>query len=285
MYLHGVCTVQGLMWFHRRVGWTMRQALKVLVSGRCLVGLALLSAASGAAQSLSADEIVTRMMGRNSERQAMLLHYASDRAYHLEYNGTGGDHHAEMVVHAEYTAPGRKKLTIVSASGSKVLCAEVLQKLVEGEQETADKQDWARAMFSPDTYNLRLLGQEELEGVPTWVLRVDPKAATKVGYRGKLWVSMDDYAMVRLQAEPAKNPSWMLTHASFDAWYTRHGEVWLPEKNISTTHVRIGGDAKVTIDYGRYPVLTTEPLSAALAPGDASPQAEPPAKRRGNGFH
>jgi hypothetical protein len=26
-------------------------------------------------------------------------------------------------------------------------------------------------------------------------------------------------------------------------------------KNVSTTHVRIGGQAKVTIDYGKYDVL------------------------------
>jgi hypothetical protein len=239
--------------------------MRALVSGCCLFGAALICPGGVRAQALSANEIVTRMMERNAERRVMLQHYASDRTYELEYNGTTGEHHAEMAVHAEYTAPGRKKLTVVSESGSKVLCAEVLRKLVDGEEETAAKEDWARAMFSPETYNLRLLGREQLGGVSTWVLQVDPKATTKVGYRGRLWVSTDDYAMVRLQAEPAKNPSWLLTHASFDARYMRMGEVWVPETNISTTHVRLGGEAKVTIDYGRYAVLATVPASAVRA--------------------
>jgi hypothetical protein len=248
----------------------MHLRLNALISG-WLFGVAVLVAGRASAQKLSADEIVNRMMEKNAQRRAELQHYVSDRTYTLTYSGTGGDHHAEMAVRAEYAAPGHKKLTIMAESGSKVLCAEVLRKLVEGEQETADKADWARAMFSPDTYTLQLLGQEQLDGIVTWVLHVDPKSTSRVGYRGKLWVSADDYAMVRLQAEPAKNPSWFVSHPSFDAWYMRRGDVWVPERNISTTHVRIGGDAKVTIDYGQYAVLSTTPSNAPNLPIDKLP--------------
>lgn len=212
------------------------------------------------AQELSANEIVTRMMECNAQRQAMLQRYISVRSYKLEYRGPAGDHHAEMLVRAEYTAPGFKRLTVVAESGSKVLCREVLRRLVEAEQETAAKQDWQRSMFSPESYNLQLLRTETFEGVRSWVIAVDPKQMTsKIGYRGKIWVSMDDYATVRVQAEPSKNPSWMLDKSSFDVVYARRGEVWVPTTNVSMTHVRLGGEAKVTIDYGEYPVLATIP--------------------------
>ncbi|WP_263381781.1 LolA-like protein [Granulicella arctica] len=250
----------------------MRRLVRVVV----LFGFVSGCAIRLVGEELSANAIVVQMMERNRLRQAMLQHYASDRSYHLEYNGTTGEHHAEMKVHVEYTAPGRKLLTVVGESGSKVLCAQVLRKLVEGEQETADKQNWQRAMFSPETYNFQLLGRETLDGMSTWVLQVEPKVASRVDYRGKLWVSTDDFAMVRLQAEPAKSPSWLLSHASFDSWYMRRGEVWLPEKNVSTTHVRIGGEAKVTIDYGLYQVLATSPVSAAFS----SPAEEVPVRSR-----
>ncbi len=210
-------------------------------------------------------------MERNAQRQAMLEHYASDRSYQLEYTGTTGEHHAAIVVHVEYTAPGRKQLTVTSESGSKVLCAEVLHKLVESEQETAAKQDWQRGMFSPATYNLQLLGQERMDGVSTWVIGVEPKTATKVAYRGRIWISMDDFATVRVLAEPAKSPSWLVTHASFDARYMRRGEIWVPATNVSTTHVRIGGEAKVTINYGQYQVMTIAPVNAAVLPMEAGP--------------
>ncbi|NYF81319.1 hypothetical protein [Granulicella arctica] len=253
--------------------------MRTLVLSGFLFGAALLCPDRASAQAPTASEIVTRMMERNAQRQAMLQHYASDRTYRLEYNGTAGEHHAEMVVHAEYSAPGRKHFTVISESGSKVLCAEVLRKLVEGEEETAAKQDWQRAMFSPETYNLQLLGNEQLDGIHTWVLQVEPKVASKVAYRGKVWVSMEDFATVRVLGEPAKSPSWFLSRASFDSWYMRRGEVWVPSKNVSTTHVRIGGEAKVTIDYGQYPVLDTTPVSASVNPrteGDLLQQPLPP---------
>ena len=214
----------------------------------------------------TAEEIVSRMLVKNAERQADLEHYASDRTYQLEYNGAGGEHHAKLMVHAEYTAPGRKHLTVVSESGSKVLCKEVLRKLVDKEEETAAKSDWQRQLFSADTYRLELIGREQLEGVNTWVLRVEPKVESKVAYRGRVWVSADDFATVRVVGEPAKNPSWLLDKASFDSWYMRRGTIWVPERNTSTTHVRIGGEAKVTIDYGTYPILATKEPAENGAP-------------------
>jgi hypothetical protein len=210
----------------------------------------------------TADEIVSRMLVKNGERQAALEHYRTDRTYQLDYDGTGGKHHAEMIVRTEYQAPGRKYFTVLSESGSKVLCKEVLRRLVEKEEETSEKTDWQRAMFSTDTYTVQLAGREQLEGVNTWILKVEPKVYSKVAYRGKVWVSMDDFATVRMMGEPAKSPSWMLDSASFDSWYRRLGDVWVPAKNISTTHVRIGGEAKVTIDYGKYDVLSAKRVGA-----------------------
>jgi hypothetical protein len=245
----------------------MRHRMGTLVYRGFLLGVLVQGAPRAAGQTPSANEIVTRMMEHNAQRQAMLQHYASDRTYHLEYSGTAGDHHADMVVHADYTAPGHKHLTVTSESGSKVLCAEVLRKLVQGEEETAAGRDWQRAMFSPETYNLQLLGREQLGGVSTWVLRVEPKVASRVAYRGQIWVSTEDFATVRVLAEPAKNPSWLLTHSSFDARYMRLGAVWLPETNVSRTHVRIGGDATVTINYGNYQTLSVIPENLSLSSG------------------
>jgi hypothetical protein len=210
----------------------------------------------------TAAEIVARMQVKNSERQAALEYYSSNRTYQLEYSGAGGEHHATIAVHAEYTAPGRKQLTVMSESGSKVLCKEVLLKLVEREQQTASKADWQRTMFSAETYNVELIGLEQLEGVSTWVLKVEPKAESKIAYRGKVWVSTDDFATVRVMGEPAKSPSWLLDRASFDSWYMRRGDIWVPSRNVSTTHVRIGGEAKVTIDYGAYQVLSAKEIGA-----------------------
>jgi len=61
--------------------------------------------------------------------------------------------------------------------------------------------------------------------------------------------------VMRIVGEPAKNPSWWINRASFDSRYVRRGQIWLPGKNVSSSHVRIGGEATMTIDYGSYPVV------------------------------
>lgn len=224
------------------------------VAGSTGVGIA-----TGAAVRPTAAEIVARMLDKNKERLAELEHYESERTYRVEYTGTGGEHHAQLEVHAVYTGPDQKTLTVVSESGSKFLCDKVLRKLVEGEREATAKSNRVQTTLGPENYAAELTGEETLitvgGPVRTWVLRVTPKVDNKFTYRGRVWVSEDDYAVVRIQGEPAKSPSWWINRASFESMYLRRGDVWLPAKNVSSSHVRIGGEAKLTIEYGAYPVV------------------------------
>lgn len=240
----------------------MRHLAGVLMLLGCL---GMMNARGARAQaSPSADEIVSRMMARNAARQADLGSYTSDRTYTVEYTGVGGAHHGEIVVHAEYLGVGQKRLTVVSESGSKLICERVLRKMVESEQEASEKANQMQMSLSPANYNLELVGQETLDGVKAWVLQVSPKVASKFMYRGKVWVSEADYATMRVQGEPAKNPSFWISRANFDWRYGRYGEFWLPEKNVATSHVRLGGDALLTIDYGTYHVVAATHGADAL---------------------
>ncbi|WP_263368261.1 LolA-like protein [Edaphobacter bradus] len=230
----------------------------VLAGAVCFVGLRGARAEEPVAP--TADEIVTRMMAKNAERQAELESYTSERRYRVEYKGTGGEHHAEIVVRAEYLGSGQmgagqKRLTVVEESGSKMICERVLRKMVESEQEASEKANRMQMMLSPENYNIELVGQEPVDGVRAWVLQVSPKVASTFTYRGRVWVSEDDYAVMRVQGEPAKSPSWWISWASFDWRYERHGEFWLPEKSVAASHVRIGGDARLMIEYGTYQVI------------------------------
>jgi hypothetical protein len=209
------------------------------------------------------DEILARMVVKNAERQAALEHYASERTYRVEYKGTGGEHFGEIRVHAEYSAPDQKRFTVVSEAGSKLICQKVLRRLVESEQEASQTANRMQTMLSAENYHVELVGEEQVDGVRAWVLKVSPKVDNKFTYRGKVWVSEDDYAVMRVHGEPAKNPSWWINRASFDSRYVRRGEFWLPGKNVSTSHVRIGGEATLTIDYGAYQTLAGRAVARA----------------------
>jgi hypothetical protein len=211
------------------------------------------------------------MLEKNKERLAALQHYESERTYRVEYAGTGGNHSAEMRVKAEYTGPDKKQFTVESQSGSTFMCDKVLRKLVESEKEASAQSNRMQTTLGPENYDAELAGEEAVatpDGpVRAWVLRVTPKVDNKFTYRGKVWVSEDDYAVVKIQGEPAKSPSWWINHAAFESDYLRRGEVWLPAKNISSSHVRIGGEATLTIEYGTYPVVNERPLVAGTENG------------------
>ena len=71
-----------------------------------------------------------------------------------------------------------------------------------------------------------------------------------------------DFEVAKMEAEPAKNPSFFISRTLIH--YTgapAHG-FWLPRKIRSETKVRIGGTAVLTIDYGDYQVESKAPLVA-----------------------
>lgn len=147
----------------------------------------------------SADEIVTRMLAKNIERQAELAGYTSERTYKVEYRGTGGEQHAEILVRAQYLSPGQKRLMIVEESGSKVICERVLRKMVKSEQEASEKANRMQMMLTQENYNIELAGRELVDGIRAWVLRVTPRLESRFTYRGRVWVSEQDYAVIRVQ--------------------------------------------------------------------------------------
>jgi hypothetical protein len=99
------------------------QALRLVVCAVVFSAELVQTERGQAQQGLTAEVIVARVQAKNAERQAALEHYSSERTYRVEYRGTGGSHWAEMVVHAEYSAPDQKRFSVVSESGSKMISA------------------------------------------------------------------------------------------------------------------------------------------------------------------
>ena len=66
--------------------------------------------------------------------------------------------------------------------------------------------------------------------------------------------------MVRIEAEPAKNPSFWTKETKIEQVYAKVGEFWLPVSNRSSSAIRLGGNAYFTIDYQNYQVKSATPL-------------------------
>ncbi len=216
------------------------------------------------ASQLSIEEISRRMKVMNNARLAALAGYESQRTYRLQYKGFGGARAAELGVNAQYVAPDKIHLTVVSQSGSKMLCDEALRRLLAGEEEATQAENRTKMALNLDNYKMHVAGFDTIAGEPAYVLEVSPKAPSKFNYRGRVWVSTADFAVMRIKGEPAESPSFWVKRASFESSYKKIGDVWVLQQNVSRSRVRLGGEATLTIDYGNYGVLTTRPLASAV---------------------
>ena len=63
-----------------------------------------------------------------------------------------------------------------------------------------------------------------------------------------------DFAITRVEGEPAVNPSWWTLKTDFKRSYQKINDFWLPESNESETKVRVFGTAVLTIQYQEYQI-------------------------------
>ena len=200
---------------------------------------------------LPANAIVSKMMVASARRSALLHGYRGTRSYHLQYRGILGTRDASMEVLATYTAPNQRNLSVVSQSGSKLLLNRVLLKLLESEREAYRTQK--QVELSPANYEFQLLGTDRADtGNAAYMLGVKPRQDNKFLYKGKIWVDASDFAVIKMEGEPAKSPSFWIKDTQIDVSWEKVGDFWFTQRNVSVSHIRLGGTATLTIGYTDY---------------------------------
>jgi len=219
---------------------------------------------------LTADEIMNRVVKMNETRAKALESYSSLRTYHLECHCLSHKK-ADMTIRANYQAPDKKEFTIVSQSGSGTVRDRVFKKLLEAEQESMQADNQQRSAITPENYTFQLSDYEKNEADEFYVLDAQPRSKNKFLFRGRIWVNAKDFAITRVEGEPAVNPSWWTVKTDFKRSYQKVGAFWLPESNESETKVRVFGTAVLSIEYRDYQITeargetVTSPPSEALA--------------------
>jgi len=112
----------------------------------------------------------------------------------------------------------------------------------------------SRTLLNRENYDIALIGFEPSDKGGQYVLAVSPKAKSKYVYRGKVWVDGTDFAVTRIDAEPAQNPSFWTKRSEIHHEYVKVQDFWLPRRNESVSYVRLGGRATLTIEYNNYQV-------------------------------
>jgi outer membrane lipoprotein-sorting protein len=215
---------------------------------------------------LSAEQVARNLAQMNLNRVQALHAYEGTRTYRAKYQGFPGNRSAEMVVKVKYLSPGTKEFAIQSTNGSKLIIDRVLKKLLDAEREEQGSEMQHRSALTDDNYRFTLMGYENGPSGKAYVLEVEPKRNDKFLYRGRIWVDARDFAVVRLKAEPAKNPSFWTKKADIEQVYKKVGDFWLPVHNHSVTAIRLGGRADLTIEYQDYEITDAGLVKSLSAP-------------------
>lgn len=228
---------------------------------------------------LTAEQVVHNFALMNLHRAQALHAYKGTRTYRVQYHGFPGTRDAEMVVIVKYLSPGQKEFVIQSATGSKLIVDKVLKKLLEAEKEESRPGMERRFALTEANYRFSLMRYESTCSGSVYVLSVEPRRKDTFLYRGRIWVNAEDFAVERLDAEPAKNPSFWIKKTDIVQVYTNVSDFWLPANNHSVTAVRLGGRADLTIDYKDYRITHASqvislsmPQSALRAESDHAPK-------------
>jgi hypothetical protein len=207
----------------------------------------------------TADQVVNRMLEMNQARESALRQYTSQRRYVAENPRFSKS--AEVTVQESYGREAGKQLTIVSENGSPFVQHRVIDKLIQAEIESG-RDDRDQTMVTTQNYSFRLVGTENIDGHQCYVLEVTPKAPKKYLMRGRIWVDDAEYAIVKMEGTPAKNPSFWTRRVRFVRRYEKHGPFWLPASVESESDVLAAGQSTLKIEYFEYHISASAPLPA-----------------------
>jgi hypothetical protein len=211
---------------------------------------------------VTADELFAQMTTRNELRNAALRDYAVFRTYQVV--DLKGKVHAEAIGRMEYHAPDKKTFVVTSESGSALVRHLALKPLIASEIEAAAGKQHHDSSITPANYILQLLGEQQVGPHHCYVARATPKRRDKYLFEGQIWIDAQDYAIVRIEGQPAKKLSFWIEQADFVREYEKIDEFWLSRRDETFVHVKLYGKKVLTIDHRDYTVNVTDSKSVAV---------------------
>ena len=201
---------------------------------------------------VTAIQIFDELLAHNALRNATLLDYSARRTYQVV--DLKGKVHAEKIGRMEYRAPDEKKFVVTSEKGSALVRHLVLNALIASEIETTAGKKHHDSAISPANYTLQPLGEQQVGPYHCFVAQAIPNRKDKYLFEGKVWIDVEDYAVVRIEGHPAKKLSFWIEQADFVRQYQKIGSFWLPQRDMTFVQVRLAGKKALTIDHQDYSV-------------------------------
>jgi hypothetical protein len=208
----------------------------------------------------NADQVVASVYARDTLREAASGGYTGNREYVLENHRLNKSARMQVRVTCDHT--GTKHFEVMSEDGWKSANKHVLRQMLATESDSSRPGTRPQSRVTSDNYTFQMIDTEPLDGRTAYVIEAIPKREDKSLFRGRIWVDTEDYALARVEGEPAKNPSFWTRKVHFVQRYSKSAAYWFPLETTSVTEARIFGTTNVSIRYFDYKPALEAPAQA-----------------------
>ncbi len=221
-----------------------------------------------ALSSLTPEEILSRLEERNAQRQEALRSYTSQRRYAAANPRLHREGYA--VIEMQY-ASGTKTYRVVEKSGSRSIHTRVFEPLLKAEVESSTPEGRAATDISRKNFRFTFVGYDDAANA--YLFDAEPLTKNKYLFRGRIWIDAADFAIQRVEGEPAQRPSFWVKSTHFVREYGKFDDFWFPVRHRTRVELRLLGPSTMDIDYFEYkwaPAKKPETAdsSAAAGPGN-----------------
>ena len=212
----------------------------------------------------SADEVIRKMLAHDAMREGAIGGYTGNREYLLVNRGF--NRRAEMQVRVYCEHDGSKHFQVLSEDGWESANKHVLSEMLAVESASSYPDARPKSRINFENYSFEMVDRDVLlDGRDTYVVDVIPKRKDKSLFRGRIWVDAEDFALARVEGEPARNPSLWTRKVHFVQEYRKAGNYWFPVRTTSVTDAHVFGATEVSIRYFDYKPASPAPTGPELS--------------------
>ena len=227
-----------------------------LTSSATLVFLLLLVQTVAAADpgSLSAPgpdlaSIIQRMTQAQLDNHNRIKAYSLTREYKLFDQGASTPK-SQVVATINFLPPNAKSYDIEQSTGG--MGERVVRRILDHEVDVT--RDFRDAMVNAQNYDFDLLGEETIGAYPCYKLNITARHERKDLLNATLWVDKDSYRILRIEGEPAKNPSFWVKDVHVILSFNEVAGMWMQTETHAVARLRFGGEYKLTSHDLNYDV-------------------------------
>jgi len=214
----------------------------------------MLTAQQAAPSAKSDAEIIRGIDAAVLSRATGIARYTVQEHYALYRNGEAKPS-AEETIQTVYIRATGKQYTPIAQSGSALLRASVIDRILAGEKEVNLPANREASWITSANYELQPRpGQVQRNGRTCILVDINSRRKSPHLFRGQVWVDASDFSIVRFEGSPSQSPSLFAGQTTVSRDYAKVDGFAMATHAEARSHSFLLGDTLIKIDYTNYQI-------------------------------